>query len=597
MSERPSITDLRDDGYAPIASYAAVGDGRSVALVALDGSIDWWTLPTMDAPPAFSGILDPEDGGHIRLRPVGATSASRSYIGSSTVLATTFTTDSGSVRVTDSVNLINGQQLPWSELCRLVEGLDGRVEMEWEVAVGNRFATARPWATTRRGIPEVTIGDQNLGVVLGDAGTPEVNGHVVRGSFVVEQGSRHVLAVVSTDGEPLFVPDAGAVADRIEDTVGTWEAWGRGIEYAGPWEETVRASARALKLLVYTPTGAIAAAPTTSLPEALGGSRNYDYRFAWIRDMSFVIQALIQLGLHEDSHRALSWLLSTVRQTAPDLHVFYSLDGRLAESEAEIPVRGYRDSRPVRAGNGAAGQTQLGTFGDLLDAVWLYACGGNLLDDGTARMVAICADRVCDLWRNQDSGIWELDDKRHYTSSKLACWSALDRACRLADEGCVTSRSRERWAFERDAVAAWIREHCWSTRQKSYAFYAGTDRLDAAVLHGARIGFDRGECMSATIDAVRRELGRGPLLYRYSGMAGQEGAFVACSFWMVEALAFCGRRDEAVALMDELVDLPNDVGLLAEELDPDTGDFLGNFPLGLSHLALVGAATALRADR
>ena len=587
------IEDLRQDGFAPIKAYGAIGDGRSVALVALDGSIDWWTLPTMDAPPAFAAILDPADGGAIRLRPRADAVVHREYVGHSTVLATTFTTDSGTVRVTDSANLINGQQMPWSELCRLVEGVEGRVEMTWEVAVGNRFGMGRPWAKTTRGIPEVSIADQNLGVILSEAGTPDVDGHVVRGSFTTAPGSRHVVAVVSTDAEPLFVPDAEEVAGRIDETLRSWEAWSRRVDYDGPWESAVRASARALKLLVYSPTGAIAAAPTTSLPEAVGGSRNYDYRFAWVRDMSFVIQSLIHLGLHEDSHRSLSWLVSTVRRTAPDLHVFYSLDGRLAEQESQVPVRGYRDSQPVLAGNGAAGQIQLGTFGDLLDAIWGYAEGGNLLDDATARMIAACADRVCDQWRHEDSGIWELDEHRHYTSSKMACWAALDRACRLADQGQVTSRNHARWALEREAVAAWIREHCWSETKKAYTFYAGTDRLDAAVLHAAEMGFDRGARMSSTIDAVRSELARGPLLYRYSGMADEEGAFVACSYWLVEALAFCGRRREAVELMDQLVELPNDVGLLSEEIDPHSGEFLGNFPLGLSHLALIGAATAL----
>ena len=590
------VERLRSGGYAPIECYAAVGDGRSVALVALDGGVDWWTLPTMDAPPAFSRILDPDEGGHIVLRPVGPAQAERSYVGRSAVLQTTFTTSAGVVRVTDSVNLMNGHQLPWNELARRVDGLSGEVEMRWEVAVGNRFGAGRPWVAERGGIPTVTIADQYLGLVAEEIGTPAVVGHVVRGSFRARQGSRHLLGVVSTDGEPMFVPAADTVRDRIGQTVEAWEAWSSRVRSEGAWRDAVLDSARALKLLVYSATGAIIAAPTTSLPESLGGTRNYDYRFAWVRDMSFVIQALIDLGLDEDSHRSLSWLLSTVRRTAPELHVFYSLDGHPAEDEADIALRGYRDSRPVRSGNGAARQSQLGTYGDLIDAVTLYAGGGNVLDEGTARTIATFADRVCDSWRRTDSGIWELDEQRHYTSSKLACWTALDRATRLADGGRIDARNKDRWALERDAVADWVRERCWSDAKQAYTFHAGTDRLDAAVLRAGRVGFDRGPRLSSTIDAVRGELARGPLVYRYSGMEGREGAFVACSFWMVEALVCAGRRAEAEELMKELVTLPNDVGLLAEEIDPDTGGFLGNFPLGLSHLALVGAAVALAGE-
>ena len=587
------IDELRRDGYAPIECYAAVGDGRSVALVALDGSVDWWSLPTMDAPPAFSRILDPGEGGHILLRPRGPARARRTYVGGSAVLQTTFTTPTGEVRVTDAANLTDGHQLPWSELGRLVEGVSGRVEMAWEVAVGDRFGMARPWVEERGGIPTVTIADQFLGIVTDEVGKPTSDGRVVRGSFETGPGTSHLLGIVSTDGEPMFVPSPDAVRTRIGQTALAWEAWSSRVECEGRWREAVLSSARALKLLIYSDTGAITAAPTTSLPEAVGLTRNYDYRFAWVRDMSFVIQALIYLGLHEDSHRSLSWLLSTVRRTSPDLHVFYSLDGHLAEAEADIPVRGYRDSRPVRAGNGAARQSQLGTYGDLIDAVWLYTEGANVLDEGTSRTIASFADRVCDSWFHTDSGIWELDEQRHYTSSKLACWTALDRATRLADAGRIEARNRDRWALERDAVADWIGERCWSESRRAYTFHADTDRMDAAVLRAGRVGFDRGPRLSSTIDAVREELARGPLVYRYTGMAGIEGAFVACSFWMVEALVYAGRRAEAEELMDQLVGLPNDVGLLAEEIDPDTGEFLGNFPLGLSHLALVGAAVAL----
>jgi GH15 family glucan-1,4-alpha-glucosidase len=383
------------------------------------------------------------------------------------------------------------------------------------------------------------------------------------------------------------------VYQRVDETVEWWHRWDRRIHYEGRWAGPVRRSALALRLLTSGTTGAILAAATTSLPERIGGTRNYDYRFAWVRDMAFTIGAMVDLHMEEEVHRSLSWLVSTVRRTAPDVHVFYTLGGDVAAACAAVPARGYRDSRPVLSGNKAERQTQLESFGALFDPIWSYAGQGNDLDDATADMVADCAHRVCDIWMRPDAGLWELTDLRHYTASKVGCWTALDRAVRLAEIGQVASRHADRWAHERDAIAEWVRRHCWSDAKGAYTFYAGTDDLDASTLLGARVGFDRGERMSSTVDAVRKELGRGPLLYRYSGQEDEEGAFLACSFWMVQALAEVGRVREAAALMDELADLANDVGLYAEEMDPAARCMLGNFPQALTHLALVNAAVAV----
>jgi len=583
---------VRTDGFVPIESYAAIGDGRSTALVALDGRIDWWPLPTADAPPAFAAIVAGDGGGFLALAPTGEYRASRQYIEGTNVLETTFTTASGTVVLTDSLNLSATGQLPWNELARLVRGRDGQVEIAWQVVPGDRFGTARPWAErNRRGIPIVQIADQALGLICTDVGEPVVEENRVGARFRTRPGSQHLLGVVATDAEPLFFPKPEYVSLRVDQTVGWWREWDRRIHYHGRWESQVRRSALALKLLTYSDTGAILAAPTTSLPEVIGGRKNYDYRFAWVRDMAFAIGAMVQLGVEEEVHASLSWLLSTVRRTAPDVHVFYTLAGEVPTTEGDVPARGYRDSRPVHSGNKAESQTQLESFGALFDPVWAYVERGNHLDSETAAMIASCADRVCDIWPQTDAGLWELTDTQHYTASKVGCWTALDRAVRLADEGQVAVRHRNRWEAERDAIAEWVRANCWSRSKSAYTFYAGTEDLDAAVLLSARIGFDRGEAMSSTIDALRAELGRGPLLFRYTEMVGKEGAFLACSFWLVEALALTGRGEEAVALMDELCELANDVELFSEEMDPDTGAMLGNFPQALTHLALVNAAS------
>jgi GH15 family glucan-1,4-alpha-glucosidase len=315
----------------------------------------------------------------------------------------------------------------------------------------------------------------------------------------------------------------------------------------------------------------------------------------WVRDTSFTADAFLALHMHEEIQSVVNWLLGAVRRTGPGLEIFYKLDGSAPASERWLEAPGYRGSQPVRSGNGAATQTQLGCYGDLFDTVLRFVEGGHLLDPATGRMLADLADRCCDIWPTQDAGIWELHTDRHYTISKMGCWVALDRAARLAEMGEIATNHAARWAREADEVRAWVNEHCWSERKRSYTFYAGTDELDAATLLAASTGFDRGERLDGTVRAVRNELGRGPLLYRYTGMDTEEGCFLACTFWLVDALTELGRLEDAATLMDEAVALTNDVGLLAEMMDPADGAMLGNVPQALSHLALINAAVRLDA--
>jgi GH15 family glucan-1,4-alpha-glucosidase len=581
----------RADGYAPIRDYAGLGDGRTVALVARDGRIDWWAVPTLDSPPVLAALLDPADGGFFDLAPTEDFEVTREYVEDSNVLATTFTTAGGAVRVTDALNVGVAGRLPWLELVRHIEGLSGRVPMRWRFEPGTRFGTARPWTRSEREATVLHVGDQHLALQAFDAGEPQIGAHSVAGEFTTDAGSTGLLVTVATDHEPVFLPSRDHVAARLLRTVEAWRVWCSEIDYDGPWVDDVRRSALALKLLLYAPSGAIAAAPTTSLPERIGGDRNYDYRFAWIRDASFTLDAMMRLGLTEEVHAAVSWILDTLTETAPDIHVFYKLDGRADQTESEIDAPGYRGSAPVRVGNGAAKQSQLGTFGDLFEMIWLYVGDGHIIDADTERLLISLADHCCDHWRQADAGIWELEEQRQYTISKIGCWVALDRAVRLAEADQVLCRHIDRWRNERDEIHRWVDEHCWSKRKNSYTQYAGSDDLDAAVLLMARNGFADGPRLESTIDAIQQELSCGPLLYRYTGMIGKEGAFVACSFWLAEALVQVGRVDEARDLISSLFEQANDVGLYAEEIDPDTGEFLGNFPQGLSHLAAINAVT------
>ncbi len=586
----------RVDGYAPIADYAALGDGRTVALVARDGSVDWLAIPAVHGAPVFGALLDPDRGGSFSLAPAGEFEAERRYLPGTNVLETTFTTKDGVVRVTDALTLQDGGQLSWIELTRRIRGIRGHVTLCYKVRP--RFDFGEPDAPfERRRDALVAIGgDHVLALRSWDAGEPSVAHDAISGELEAKRGTKALLVCSFVHGEPIPLPPREEIEVRCERTADAWKRWLGFHHYEGPWKEAVERSALALKLLIYAPSGAIVAAPTTSLPERIGEDANYDYRFAWIRDSSFTLDALGTLGYREQVHASLSWLLRASDGTHPRLEPFYTCDGTIPQRQTELDLAGYRGSRPVRKGNSATGQLQLGCYGDLLETIELYVRNGNTLDRETRIRLAEVADHVCRIWRNEDSGIWELQQRRHYTISKIGCWIALDRALQLAAEGEAPRDRTETWRAEAGRIRAWIDEHCWSEAKRSYTFYAGADELDAAVLLAVRNGYlvQDDPRTRSTIDAVREGLGAGgPLLYRYSGRAGNEGAFLACSFWLVEALARSGRPDEARATMDELVALANDVGLYSEELDPESREFLGNFPQGLTHLSLINAAAAI----
>jgi GH15 family glucan-1,4-alpha-glucosidase len=585
----------RRDGFAPIGSYAAIGDGRTVALVAADGSVDFMSLPSLHAPTTFAAILDPDRGGRYTLAPAGDYEAARRYVGRTNVLETTYRTGDGTARVTEALTLQDGGLLPWVELARRVEGLEGSVPMEWRAEP--RFDWGRePPTIGRRGDLVVASGaDLQLTVVSWEAGKVEAEEDALAGSFEIAAGERAMLGLVAAHEQPLHVPSRDHVEARLDATCRVWERWLGFWDYDGPWEEEVARSALALKLLVYAPNGSIAAAPTTSLPEVIGGDKNYDYRYSWVRDSAFTLDALMRLGIPEQVQESFGCLLRAVRTTAPDLRPFYDLDGTVPTRRETLDhLRGYRDSSPVRYGNAASTQLQLGSWGDLLETAALYVSQGNVLDGETAELLTDCIDRVATLWADEDSGMWELDEHRHYSTSKFAVWMAFDRALGLAEDGHLPDRHVAQWREQHARIRRWIEERCWSEELGAYRGWAEEDSLDAGVLRACRQGYPECERLGRTVDAIRERLAAGPgLVYRTSEHVGQEGAFVACSFWVVEALARLGRVDEACETMEQILPYANDLGLFSEEIDPESGELLGNFPQGLSHLALVNAAGAV----
>jgi len=593
-----SVAPKRDaDGFAPIRDYAAIGDGRTAALVGLDGSIDWLCLPDLHSPSAFAAILDPERGGRFALAPTIPFEAERRYVPGTNVLETTFVTSEGAVRVTDGLSLSDTSLGPLREVARRIEGLAGRVPLAWRVEPRFGYGARDARLSLRDGVAVADAGRDAVAVGTWGAGGPEVGREAFSGSFEARDGDRALVLLGAAHEEPLVFPGRDDAEARLDATIAFWRGWTEKREYEGPWKDHVLRSALALKLLVYAPSGAIAAAPTTSLPETIGGERNWDYRFAWIRDSVFTLEALTDLGCPAEATAFFWWLLHATQLTHPRLQVLYGLDGSPDAAERELPLAGYRGSRPVRVGNGAVDQRQLDIYGDLFQTVFLYVERGFELDSDTGSRLADIADHVCRIWREPDRGLWEVrSDPVHFTQSKMMCFVALDRACRLAERGLVDD-GRARWAQQAQAVQEFVETRCYSEEKRSYIRSPGLDELDASLLLGSLLQYCAPDSprMLGTIDAIRRELGSGPFLERYSGedgLPGKEGAFLACSFWLVEALARAGRLDEAAETMEELLGHANDVGLYAEELDPSTGEFLGNFPQGLSHLGLVSAAAA-----
>ena len=586
----------RQDGTLPLASYAALGDGRSVALVGADGSIDWWCPAAIDGEPLFDRIIDPEDGGRFSITPMAPFSVERRYRHDSNVFELVFTTATGRLRITDSLNSGPAGRLPWSELARRVEGLEGEVACRVEVRAARAISAASAREASTHG--QVLHLDGLITALRSSGGFErlEETGRGIVGRLTVIAGACSTLALLAGWNAPLIISPMAEIDARIERSDDAWREWTGTLARLGIYDGAVRRSALALKLLVHSPTGSIAAAATTSLPERIGGSKNYDYRFAWLRDVTYTIKAFLKVGATAEAQAAFSWLTRTIRQNGGGLATLYGLDGSAAPGETVLDLPGYRGSRPVLRGNKAGAQLQLGMFGDLFETAALFVQEGHVLDHATRDLLAGAADRCAEIWHERDSGMWELEQQEHYTLSKIGCWAALDHALSLAEKGQLDNQHADSWCRTRDGIREWVETECWCETRQAYMLHAGSDRLDAGLFLAVRFGFPNPARLAATCATVQRELGSGPHIYRYSGMQEEEGAFIACGFWLAEAFALLGKGRQASAQMDAmLAACGGNLGLMGEQIDPASGAALGNVPQALSHLALIHAACALAA--
>jgi len=595
--------------WTPIADYGLLADCNSAALVDRAGSIDWLCLPRYDSDAVLARLLDP-DAGHWSIRPTGEFTAERRYVPETLVIETTFTTGSGSVRLRDAMAFARGQRghdlgydVP-HEVLRGVEGLSGEVELEMELAPRPEYGLVRPLFRQEDGGAR-TFGATRLAV---RAGVPvRLQDATMRASFRLTAGDQagfsvRWLPVDSREG-PEPTP-AEAVIGRIEDTVEAWRSWEVDHDiYDGSNRDLVRLSSRVLKGLTYRPTGAIVAAPTTSLPETVGGERNWDYRFSWIRDSSLTLEALYIGACSDEVDEFVSFMTSAAGGRAGEgsLQIMYGIGGEHDLAERELRhLRGWRESRPVRVGNGAWDQLQLDVYGELLNSLHLYHERLGDLHSEIQAFVADLADTAARRWKESDSGMWEMrGESRHHLSSKVLCWAALDRAVKLAPQLGEFAKV-EAWEATRDEIRAAILDRGWSDKRQAYAQSFDSDELDAAALLMPILGFlpATDERMKATIDAIADDLTQDGLVLRYrndeglnaDGLTGEEGTFVICSFWLVSALAKAGELDRAERLFQQLTGYANDLGLLAEEIDTANGEQLGNFPQAFSHIGLITAA-------
>ena len=456
---------LRHDGYLPIREYAVIGDGRTAALVALDGRIDWLCLPDLDSPSVFAAALDADRGGSFCLEPEDPYEVVHRYEPDTNVLQRTFTTADSVVRITDAMPLPGPELAPARELARSVDGLAGRVAMRWRVEPRLDYGRRQPSISVRAGVPVATSGRLALAVVNWNAGEPQCEPGSIGGRFEVAAGESALLALAAAHQEPLVFPTRRQVEARLDATRAFWREWAAARTYSGPWREAVVRSALALKLLMHAPSGAIAAAATASLPEQIGGERNWDYRFCWVRDAAFTLAGLLSVGCPHEADAFFWWLLHASQLTHPRMQVLYRLDGRADTAEQTLDLSGYTNSRPVRIGNQALDQRQLDIYGDYMQTGWPYQRAGGRLDADTARRLAETADLVCQIWREPDSGIWEVRSApTHFTQSKMMCWLALRRATQLADAGSLPARRAALWRAEAASIRQFVERNCWSER-------------------------------------------------------------------------------------------------------------------------------------
>ncbi len=595
-----------------LSDYAIIGNCRSAALIGKNGSIDWCCLPEFHSPSMFAALLDPEKGGFFSIAPRERYQSHQSYLPDTNVVETHFQTASGALRLVDAFTAMSEEEkthalFPEHEILRVVEGISGSVPVQLEYAPRTFYGKNIPDLEDRKKLGIYCTWKEHIYLLHStlDPGVITVSSNEkgkAISEFQIQAGQRVLFSLSYSSQSPAVIPELAETGwERLQLTIHYWKAWIGQCRYKGPYIEQVKRSALALKLLAHAPSGAIVAAPTTSLPEKPGGERNWDYRYCWLRDASFTIRALVSIGFEAEAHAYLNWILHATQLTRPKLQVVYSVYGHASLEEKTLDwLQGYRNSQPVRIGNGADQQLQLDVYGEVLDAVYTYAPLVNDFDRSTRKFLLGLGEVICKLWDQPDNGIWEVRSALvHHTHSKVLAWAGLDRLIRLAEKFHWKNVPLEKYKQVASTIRNQVEAWGYNPDLGSYTRELKGNTLDASLLTLPLVGYcdPTAPRMRNTTRLIHERLSQNNLIYRYrntdDGLAGSEGSFGICNFWLAENLARSGNEKQAVQVYEAVLKHASPAGLLSEEIDPESGELLGNYPQGFTHIGLINAARSI----
>jgi GH15 family glucan-1,4-alpha-glucosidase len=600
-----------DNEETAIADYGLIGNSRAAALVSRNGSIDWCCLPEFDSASIFSALLDKKRGGCFAIVPSATYEATQQYIPETNVLETNFKTASGAIRLTDCFTAMTEAEktrslFPDHEILRIVEGISGAVSVTLDYSPTIFYGKYRPELKDDKKLGIRFTWKEHIYILLTTLAPGEIkfsnNKDRAFAEFNINAGERIIFSLTYSNQSPAVLAELETTAySRMQNTASLWRNWIRQCKYSGLYHHHVKRSALTLKLLTHAPSGAIIAAPTTSLPEALGKDRNWDYRYCWLRDASFTIRVLVSLGFAEEAHAYMNWILHATRLTRPKLQVVYSVYGQASLGEKTLDwLSGYKTSRPVRVGNGADRQSQLDVYGEVLDAVYAYSPLIKQFDRSSKRFIIGLGKVICQKWKEPDNGIWEIRSSPvHHTHSKVMAWVGLDRLIKLCEKYQWQPAELETFKTTRTLIRREVEENGYNEALQSYTRELGGDDVDASLLVLPLVGFcdPQSPRMLGTIELIYETLSENNFLYRYrnqsDGLQGKEASFGICNFWLAENLAKSGRQEEAIEVFETTLQHASATGLLSEEIDARSGDLLGNYPQGFTHIGLINAALSI----
>lgn len=594
-----------------LSDYALIGNSRAAALVSNTGSIDWCCLPEFHSPGLFAALLDRNKGGFFSIVPTGRYQSAQQYLPDTNVVETSFTTSEGKVCLTDAFVATAEEEkqqslFPDHELLRIVEGISGTVQMQLQYVPKIFYGKDTPRLKDQKNLGIHFAWKENTFILLSTLDPAQIEvknngaGKVVA-QFYVAPGQKVAFSLSYSSQSPAIIPELKMTAwKRMERTIRFWRDWITQCKYEGLYKEQVKRSALVLKLLAHAPSGAIIAAPTASLPEEIGGVRNWDYRYCWLRDASFTIRALLNLGFEAEAHAYMNWILHATRLTRPELQVVYSVYGQAKLKEETLDwLEGYKNSRPVRIGNGADGQFQLDVYGEVLDAVYTYSKVVKNFDRNSRKFILGLGKVICNIWDQPDNGIWEVRSSCvHYTHSKVMAWVGLDRLIKLCEKYQWEPASLQKFKKIATSIQKQVEQFGYNYQIGSYTRELKGNELDASLLILPLVDYCSASSskMASTTQNIYEHLSENNMVYRYKnkdGLNGEEGTFIACTFWLVENLARSGKLKKAVEIFEALLRHASPTGLLSEEIDPDSFELLGNYPQAFSHIGLINAALSI----